>query len=408
MDAHIGGKMVVWQENPVLCRPEPAFLSVPDCEPAIFAVSSGKLNNPLYFMTFNWIALIALIAGAGIAAGLTACGSPQQTAQSEPVEKTAAEAPAEIAPSVVRKSDALDALVPADAQVEILAEGFKWSEGPVWVPALDAVLFTDVPNNKIHKWSESDGLTLYLEPSGYTGPDSNYNQGGNGLLLDAEGRLVICQHGDRRVAIMDAPLDQPAPNFITLADLYDGKRFNSPNDLVFAKNGDMYFTDPPYGLPKQDENPSKEIDFSGVFRRDTEGKVHLVTPKLTRPNGIVLSLDESILYVNNSDRENPVTMAYDLDESGAITGGKVFFDYSEWSGQPDYKGAPDGIRVHPTGNIFSTGPGGVWVFSAAGEPLGLIRTERRGIANLCFGNDGQYLYITAADALMRVPLVAGS
>ena len=283
--------------------------------------------------------------------------------------------------------------------IQKLAEGFDWSEGPLWVENGNYLLFSDIPPNRIMKWSEAGGLETYLHPSGYTGSVARGGEpGSNGLLLDSAGHLVMCQHGDRRMARMDAPLDKPQPKFITLADRYDGKRFNSPNDAVFHSNGDLYFTDPPYGLVKNMEDSSKEIPFQGVYRVRKDGTVDLLTDELSRPNGIAFSPDEKQLYLANSD-VNKIWKVYDLTEDGRIANGKIFYDASAETDP----GAPDGMKVHPNGTVYATGPGGVWIFSPEGKPLGRIRVGQL-CSNVAFDKEQRYLYITADPWLVRVKL----
>jgi gluconolactonase len=293
----------------------------------------------------------------------------------------------------------MSALVDTSGGIEILAEGFDWSEGPLWVEQGKYLLFSDIPPNRIMKWSEAGGLETYLHPSGYTGTvERGGEPGSNGLILDKEGRLVLCQHGDRRMARMDAPLDKPAPKFATLADKYDGKKLNSPNDAVYHSNGDLYFTDPPYGLVKNVDDPAKEIPFQGVFRLRKNGTVELLTSDLSRPNGIAFSPDERKLYVANSD-VNKIWMVYDLNEEGGIANGRVFYDASAVQDP----GAPDGMKVHRNGTVYATGPGGVWVFSPEGKPLGRIRVGQL-CSNVALDTDQEYLYITADPWLVRVKL----
>lgn len=302
---------------------------------------------------------------------------------------------------VERLDAALDRLVPRDAEIEIVAEGFDWPEGPVWVPDGGYLLFSDVPRNTIYRWHPEGGLSEWLRPSGYTGDTERGGEmGSNGLLLDAQGRLVLCQHGDRRVARLDAPLSDPRPSFVTLAAAYDGLRLNSPNDAVFAKNGDLYFTDPPYGLEAGPDSPLRELGFQGVYRVTPEGSVTLLAAELTRPNGIGLSPDERTLYVANSDPERAVWMAFGL-AGGTLGPGRVFFDATDRVGSRP--GLPDGLAVDRDGHLFATGPGGVLVLSPAGVHLGTLDTTAA-TANCTFGDDGSTLYMTADDYLLRVRL----
>lgn len=305
--------------------------------------------------------------------------------------------------TVERLDPALDALVPADATMEILAEGFEWAEGPVWVADGGYLLFSDIPPNTIYRWKEGEGHTAYLNPSGYTGDVARGGEvGSNGLTLDAEGRLVLAQHGDRRIARLTAPLDAATPTYATLADRYDGKRFNSPNDLVYHSSGALYFTDPPYGLEQQTDDPARELDFQGVYRLAPDGTVTLLTDALSRPNGLAFSPDERTLYVANSDPERAIWMAYDVTPDGMLTGERVFFDATPLVEQ-SLRGLPDGLKVDQQGNLFATGPGGVLVFAPDGTHLGTLNTTQA-TANCAFGDDGSTLYITADMYLLRIRL----
>ncbi|QVL31437.1 SMP-30/gluconolactonase/LRE family protein [Telmatocola sphagniphila] len=298
---------------------------------------------------------------------------------------------------IVSNGPEFDALVPKGTVIEMLAEGkFKWAEGPVWSKEHKAVLFSDIPRNKIWCWCESKGLETYLENSGYTGsaPFTGKEPGSNGLAIDAKGKLIMCQHGERRLATYDGKKVE------NLVDKYMGKRFNSPNDLTIMSNGDIYFTDPPYGLPKGMDDPAKELDFQGVYRLSAKGELTLLTKELTRPNGICLSPDEKTLYVANSDPEVAVWMAFPVKEDGTLGKGKVFFDSTKWVKNSN-PGLPDGMKIDKSGNLWATGPGGLWVFNSKGEHLGTLAT---GVptANCNWGDDGSTLYITANDNLVRV------
>ena len=305
--------------------------------------------------------------------------------------------------SVLRLSPEIDRIIPPGETPEILASGFEWSEGPLWLPDQDMVIFSDIPNNSVFQWSETGGLKLYLKPAGYTDTVSRGGEtGSNGLLLDPQGRLVLCQHGDRRMARMDAPLDAPEPSYITLADRWEGKRFNSPNDAVFSRAGVLYFTDPAYGLEKRYDDPAREIDFTGIYRLDKNGTVTLLNDRMSAPNGIGLSPDEKKLYVANSGGgAKSHWMVYDLLEDGSVSEGSMFYDAGPAA--DTLRGAPDGLVVRPDGIIFATGPGGVWVFTPEGEHLGLVLTGQA-TANCTIGSDGKYLYMTADMHLMRIRL----
>lgn len=310
---------------------------------------------------------------------------------------------AQLTPGDVEVLDeAVKGLIDPQATLTELGSGYAWSEGPVWVEEHGFLLFSDIPNNVIHKWIPGEGVSVYLKPAGYTGEESRGGElGSNGLYISNSGDLLLAQHGDRRIARLNAPLDDPAPEFTTIADRYNGKRLNSPNDLVQHSNGDIYFTDPPYGLEEQVDDPNKELDFQGVYRVTPEGEVILLTAELSRPNGIELSPDERTLYVANSSGENPVWMVYDITEEGNLANGRVFYDASEFVGVDP--GSQDGMDVDAEGNIYATGPGGIWIFSPDGTLLGKIKTNKP-TANCTIGQGGKTLFITADDQLLSFPL----
>lgn len=320
----------------------------------------------------------------------------QKGASAAPAQK--AKAPAHEYPSmgkIERNDPALDALIPPNARIELLAGGFSWAEGPVWVREGEYLLFSDVPRNVVFKWKEGEKTSEYLLPSGYTGAQARAGEpGSNGLTLDAQGRLVLCQHGDRRVARLEKN-----KKFTPLARYYKFRRLNSPNDLAFKSNGDLYFTDPPYGLVGNNDDPSKELLSNGVFRLKPDGEVTLLTDALTFPNGIAFSPDEGTVYVAVSDSKKPVIMAYDLNFDGTFSNARVFFDALPL--MAGRKGVPDGLKVDVAGNLFATGPGGVLVISPQGKHLGTINTDEP-TANCAWGNDGSVLYITANNKLCRV------
>ena len=299
---------------------------------------------------------------------------------------------------IIHDSAAL-ALIDPNTSFEILATGFKWSEGPLWVEALQALLFSDVPTNKIYKWSPYDSLSIYLEYAGHTGQgNKNSNRGSNGLLLDNESHLILCQHGERRIARLNAALGQPQPKFISIADAYDDKPFNSPNDLDIDRAGNIYFTDPPYGQPN---TKTAEIGINGVFKVAPSGAVTMLIDSLDRPNGIALSLNQKTLYINQSDREKPFLYKYEITANGLLKNGNVLFDFRPFTKQ--HKGLPDGLKIHKSGNIFATGPGGVHLISPLGKHLATIETGKR-TANCAFDADQKYLYTTTTDMLTRLRL----
>jgi gluconolactonase len=298
-----------------------------------------------------------------------------------------------------RRDPRFDQLVPRDAVLEKLADGYHWVEGPVWNRQENYLLFSDIPSNSIYKWQEGKGVSLFLKPSGYTGsaPFEGREPGSNGLAFDGQGRLVLCEHGDRRVARLEADGRKT-----TLADRYAGKRLNSPNDLVFKSNGDLYLTDPPYGLPKTFDDPRRELDFCGVYRLTPAGKLTLLTKEIKAPNGIAFSPDEKILYVASSDPNRAIWTAYEVKDDGTIANGRVFFAATAWV-KEGKKGLPDGMKVDQAGNLFATGPGGVHLFAPDGTHLGSIETGVA-TANCGWGDDGSVLYITADKAIHRLHL----
>jgi gluconolactonase len=304
------------------------------------------------------------------------------------------------ASSVERLDPALDAIVPADATIEKVAGGFKFTEGPIWIHE-GYLLFSDIPNNAIMQWTPDGKVSVFMKPSGYRGsaPFKGPESGSNGLTLDKQGRLTIAEHANRRVTLREKD-----GRLTVLAEKYEGKRLNSPNDLVWKSDGSLYFTDPPYGLQTQgDDDPLKELPFNGVFRV-ASGKLQLLIRDLTRPNGIAFSPDEKHLYIAVSDPVKKVWMRYDVKPDGTLANGKVFFDAS--SSKED--GLPDGMKVDQKGNVYGTGPGGVWIFSPEGKHLGTIKPPEVP-ANCNWGDaHGRTLYMTARTGLYRIHLkIAG-
>jgi gluconolactonase len=299
--------------------------------------------------------------------------------------------------TIERADPRLDRLIPPNAVMERIGDGFDWAEGPVWVPAGEYLLFSDIPKNMIWKWKDGEQKSSYLKPSGYSGsaPFTGREPGSNGLTLDKEGRLLMCQHGDRRVARQEKD-----GKLTVLADRYQGKRFNSPNDLCYKSNGDLYFTDPPYGLPGQMNDPGKELDFQGVYRLSPRGELTLLTKEMSRPNGIAFAPDEKTLYVANSDPDKAVWMAFPVQADGTLGAGRVLFDATPWAKQKK-PGLPDGMKVDRQGNLFATGPGGVCIFAPDGTHLGTLNTGEP-TANCGWGDDGSTLYITANKYLCRI------
>jgi len=302
--------------------------------------------------------------------------------------------------AIERLDPALDAIVSTDATVEKVATGFDFIEGPVWVRDGGYLLFSDPNHNVIYRWTPDGELSVYRTHSGYAGGDiGEYGQpGSNGLTLDREGRLTIDEHGNRRVTRLEKN------GVVTvLADRYDGKRLNSPNDLVYKSDGSLYFTDPPFGLPKFFDDPRKGLPWSGVFRV-AAGKVQLVAKDLAGPNGLAFSPDERFLYVDNWDVKKKVVMRYPLRSDGTLGGGELFYDMTAVAGEI----ALDGLKVDQLGNVYVSGPGGVWVISPLGKHLGTIQAPELP-ANFAWGDDdGKTLYMTARTSLYRIRLnVAG-
>ncbi len=299
-----------------------------------------------------------------------------------------------------RLSPKLDAVVAPDVQIQQLADGFIWSEGPVWVRDGGYLVFSDVPGNVMYRWSEADGVSEFMNPSGYAGPptDAFAEPGSNGMALDAAGDLLICDHGNRALA----KVDLKTRNKTFLLERYQGKRFNSPNDLAVAKTGAIYFTDPTYGLKGRNASPLRELDFNGVYRLRPDGTLDLLDADLSFPNGIALSPDESRLYVSVSDPDAPKLMAYDLGPDGLPTSKAVFYDAMPLreAGGP---GLPDGMCLDTEGRLYATGPGGVLVLTPEAELIGVIETGTA-IANCAFGEDGGTLFLASNHTVARVRL----
>jgi gluconolactonase len=318
------------------------------------------------------------------------------------------------APGDIQKLDpGMDDIVPAGAKLDRVATdpGFKWTEGPVWIHA-GYLLFAEIPSNSIRKWTPGSGLSVFMQPSGYKGstPFPGPEPGSNGMTLDGRGRLTVAGHAQRDVWRLESLT--PQGQITILADTYQGKRLNSPNDLVYRRDGSLYFTDPPYGLPTQsDHAPGKELKVNGVYRvpgasNQTRGalparaKLELLIKDLPRPNGIVFSPDEKYLYVNNSEPKK-LWMRYSVNADGSVADGKLFYDATS----DQAPGLPDGMKVDQKGNLYSAGPGGVWIFSPAGVHLGTLRLSEK-VGNVAWGdNDGKALYITASSSIYRIRLM---
>jgi len=299
-----------------------------------------------------------------------------------------------------RWDPALDAIVPKDWKIEKIAEGFGWAEGPIWVKSGGYLLFTDVPGNKMWKWSEKGGLEKFLDPSGAATFDPNIwrEAGANGLAIDGPNSILMADTGNRGIQRLDLATKKKTP----VAMSFEGKKFSSPNDVTKMKNGVIFFTDPPYGFKKFDDAPEKEISFNGVYRMGPDGKVTAIEKELTRPNGVALSPDESVLYVAQSEGTKAIINAYSLDKAGNVTAKKLFQDTTDLA-RPDAPGAPDGLTVAADGTVFTSGPGGVLVISKEGKRLGRIWDGKQ-TANCKFGDDGKTLYMTSSNFVARIRL----
>lgn len=297
----------------------------------------------------------------------------------------------------IYKNSALS-LVDQDSKIEILGDSFVVAEGPLWDAENNQLIFSDVRQNKLFSWDENNGINEYIVPSGSTGYAPSFKDGGigaNGITFNKKGQIVLCQHGDRRLAFVSNIKDNNA-QFTTIVDNYNGKRFNSPNDLAISKNGDIYFTDPPYGF-KNFNNKFRELDFNGVYKYSVDGRIKLITKEMTRPNGIALSIDEKYIYVNNSDRDDPKIMRFNSKSFK----GKVFFDGTELV--KNFKGGFDGLKIHSSGNIFTTGPNGILILSPKGSLLATINYGKA-ITNCNFDTNEEYLYVTGFNDVSRIKL----
>ena len=327
--------------------------------------------------------LVGLVAG---------CGAPEPTVS--PDEDSASlTPPAAGAGTILRVDPRLDALVPPDAHIQKLADGFIFTEGPVWIRSESRLLFSDVRGNTIYQWTEADGASAFIDPV-FEGDRTGLRSiSSNGLTLDAEGRLIMCEHGNRRISRVEADGTRT-----TLVERYEGRRLNSPNDATFSSDGWLYFTDPGSALEGRDASTLRELDFNGIYRLSPDGDLELLYRDQSRPNGIALSPGETTLYVTNSDPSQKVWMAYDLSVDG-VSNPRVFHDVNDETGE----GTADGMKVDTAGNLFATGPGGVWVLDSDGTHLGTIMPDEVP-ANVGWGDDGRTLYMTAQTGLYRIRL----
>jgi len=298
-------------------------------------------------------------------------------------------------------SNELSGLINKDAKVEIIAEGFQFTEGPFWFDKEKMLLFSDVPANTIYKWTEAKGKEVYLTPGGYTDTAKRGGfMGPNGLFLSGDGKLLICQHGDRRIAKMNAPLTAPKAKFITVAGEYDGKKLNSPNDLFLTASGDLYFTDPSYGFERGARDPKKELPYQGLYKMDKAGHISLLIDSIEQPNGIGILPGGKTLLVSNSDARKKKWYAYDIAPNGSLTNARLFYDVSNEKGM----GGCDGFKIDKAGNVFAAGPGGIWIFTKAGKLIGKIKLDGVTAANCALTPDGKTIFITATNYLLRVKM----
>lgn len=290
-----------------------------------------------------------------------------------------------------------DQLVPKDARLEKIADGFTWVEGPVWNKQGKYLLFSDIPANTVYQWKQDEGTKVYLKNSGYSGstPFAGKEPGSNGLTFDANDQLVLCRHGDRQIGRLEHN-----GTIATVADRYDGYKINSPNDLVLKSNGDLYFTDPPFGLPGVFDDPNK-APVQGVYRVAKDGTVTRLIADIKAPNGIAFSPDELILYVSDVDPKRPAWLAYDVNSDGTVANGRVFFDATRWRKDPFF--GPDGFKVDQQGNLFGARPGGLSVIAPDGTLLGTIETGQP-TSNVAWGEDGSTLFITGGSSVYRLRL----
>ena len=303
---------------------------------------------------------------------------------------------------VIRENDALNEIIAPGIKARVIGSGYEWTEGPLWLEKEQMLLFSEIPANNVHSWKEGGEPELYLHPAGLTSDDTRGGEvGSNGLLLDPNGNLVLCQHGDRRLARMNAPIDAPEPNYETVIGDFEGKPFNSPNDAIYDSQGNLYLTDPAYGLEFRMEDPKKAIDFQGVYRYTKEGQLELLLDSISRPNGIALTQDEKHLLIANSDPEKPYWYIYELDGENGLKNGKVFYDAS--SVQANEPGLPDGLKIKKDGTVIASGPGGLWIFDSNGLLLGRLKLDEL-VSNVALNENEDLLFLTADSYVLSIPL----
>lgn len=331
---------------------------------------------------------------------VTACHQPAQQPQAEQVNVKDSNQV-----SIIRLEGDLSTIIDTNAKATIIGTGYAWSEGPVWLSKEQKLIFSDVPQNKIFQWKQGDSISVYLEKSGYTGTLPRKGEtGSNGLTLDRNGKLLLCQSGNRQVVRMNNSVDSPKASYTVLAKDYEGKRFNSPNDLITDSKNNIYFTDPVYGLPEGEHDPERTLTFEGVYKINTDGKLQLLIDSIPRPNGIALSADEKILYIASSDENKAAWYAYQLDNNGNIQKGGLLLDAMPLRKQATVNQGPDGFKLDNYGNIFSAGPDGINIISPEGKRIGLIKIPGRSSSNCVFNETKDVLFVTADDVVFRIQL----
>jgi gluconolactonase len=343
-----------------------------------------------------WLAAIALVI-------LGACSGNSSDRTADSAANDASNEEATLPLQLIPAQEALYQVIDPETKATILGSGYAWTEGPLWIPSEDMLLFSEIPANRVHAWKAgSDTPEVYLDPAGFTGEGTRGGElGSNGLLLDPEGNLVLCQHGDRRLARMRAPLANPEPDYETIVGEFDQQRFNSPNDAVYDAVGNLYFTDPPYGLEFRMEDPAKDIPFQGVYRYSKEGDLSLLLDSLTRPNGLAFFPGGNQLLIANSDPEKPYWYRYAVAEDGSLSQGEIYRDASEVGAEE--AGLPDGLKIRSDGTVFATGPGGVWIFDPEGQELGRIDVGQR-CSNVALNEREDVLFVTADSYVLRIDL----
>ncbi|HEY4154601.1 MAG TPA: SMP-30/gluconolactonase/LRE family protein [Puia sp.] len=343
---------------------------------------------------FLYLGVFALCFGS--------CNNASETGRQTAENKADSVTPKKTARRIVILDPEALTILDSSALIEVIASGFQWAEGPLYVRDGNYLLFSDVPANRIYKWQEGKDTSVFLDHSGTAGPIRDPKEpGSNGLVLNNQGQLVLCQQGDRRMAKMTAPLSDPKPQFIPLAAAYQGKRLNSPNDAVYHPNGNLYFTDPPYGFSKGIRDSAKQLPFQGVFCLKPDGRLLLLTDELSYPNGIALSPDGKYLFVSNSDDRNKLWMKYELDRNGLIKSRQVFYHATEYDGRD--LGNPDGMKINKKGYLFAAGPEGIWLFNPSGKLIAKILTGEL-TSNCAFSSGEKELFMTCNHYIMRCRL----